>query len=101
MNKIYEEVIKGLECCMIPSKDGCDACPYIGKVMCRELLGEDVIALLKAQEPVEPIIDTYWETPSVYDNDVKITENRCGACGTEIEKWDKYCRECGRKVKWE
>ena len=59
------------------------------------------IALLKAQEPVEPIIDTYWETPSVYDNDVKVTEHKCGACGAEIDKWDKYCRVCGRAVKWD
>jgi len=53
---------------------------------------------LKAQESVEPIIDTHWETPSVYDNDVKVTENKCGACGTGIDKWNKYC--CGKVVKW-
>lgn len=59
------------------------------------------IDLLKAQEPVEPIIDTHWETPSVYDEDVEVTENKCGACGAEIDKWDKYCRVCGRAVKWD
>lgn len=62
---------------------------------------KDAIAMLKAQEPVEPTIDTHWETPSVYDDDVKVTENKCGACGAEIDKWDKYCRVCGRAVKWE
>lgn len=56
--------------------------------------------LAKAQEPVEPIIETHWETPSVYENDVKVTENKCGACGAEIDKWDKYCGACGRAVKW-
>lgn len=60
-----------------------------------------VMRMLKAQEPVEPIVETHWETPSVYDNDVKVTENKCGACGEEIDKWDKYCRVCGRAVKWE
>ena len=46
-----EKVIKGLECCMIPGEGGCDDCPYLGKGMCQELLGEDALALLKAQEP--------------------------------------------------
>lgn len=56
---------------------------------------------LKAQEPLEPIIDTYWETPSVCDDDVKVTEHKCGACGAGIDKWDKYCRVCGKAVKWD
>ena len=59
------------------------------------------IEALKAQEPVKPVIETRWETPSVYDEDVKVTENKCGACGIEIDKWDKFCRMCGRAVKWE
>jgi len=46
-----EDVIRGLECCMIPGEGGCDDCPYIGKGQCQELLGENAIALLKAQEP--------------------------------------------------
>ena len=62
---------------------------------------EQVVSALKAQEPVEPIIDTYWETPSVYDDDVKVTENKCGACGAKIDKWDKYCRACGKAAKWD
>ena len=70
-------------------------------VFVRTEILHDAIALLEAQEPVEPIIDTHWETPSVYDDDVKVTENKCGACGAEIDKWDKYCRVCGSPVKWE
>ena len=46
-----EKVIKGLECCMLSYKDGCDECPYVAKGMCQELLGEHALALLKAQEP--------------------------------------------------
>lgn len=42
-----EEAIRGLECCMIPGKGGCDDCPYFGKGQCQELLGENAIALLK------------------------------------------------------
>lgn len=59
------------------------------------------IEALKAQEPVKPIIETHWETPSVYDEDIKVTENKCGACGAEIDKWDKFCRVCGKAVEWE
>lgn len=47
-----QKVIKGLECCMIPSGGGCDDCPYVGKGICQELMGEDAITLLKAQEPM-------------------------------------------------
>jgi hypothetical protein len=46
------EVIRGLECCMLSYKHGCDECPYVAKGMCQELLGEHALALLKAQEPI-------------------------------------------------
>ena len=25
----------------------------------------------------------------------------CGECHTAIDRKDKYCRECGRRMKWE
>jgi len=48
--------------------------------------------LLKEQEPVKPERQhsggtTWW--------------NVCGNCRTAINPNDKYCHECGRKVKWE
>ena len=49
---------------------------------------DDIIALLKAQEPVEPI-----ENAGFY---------YCGACKyafTSVRQ--KYCSDCGRAVKWE
>lgn len=60
---------------------------------------KDALALLKAQEPVEPIRDIN----GVY---------YCGMCDTicvgyEVEfthsiiKVENYCHKCGRKVKWE
>lgn len=107
-----EKVVKGMECCIpMTLKDGladCGNCPYDRKITidggitecCHDLMA-DALSLLKAQEPVKPIIETHWETPSVYDEDVKVTENKCGACGAEIDKWDKFCRMCGMAVKWE
>ena len=47
-----DEIIKGLECCMLSYKDDCDECPYLDKSMCQELLGEHALALLKAEEPI-------------------------------------------------
>ena len=46
-----EKIIRGLECCMLSYKDGCDECPFVAKGMCEELLGERAIALLKVPEP--------------------------------------------------
>lgn len=84
-----EKVIKGLECCMLSYKDGCDDCPYTDKGMCQELLGENAIALLKAQEPVNV----------VYDGDLNMT--LCGNCGATLDKNYGNCPECGQAVKWE
>lgn len=59
----------------------------------------DAIALLKAQEPVEPVLD--------------IDTWKCGNCGHTLEHQEllsdnvlfheqyDYCPECGRAVKWE
>ena len=57
------------------------------------------IALLKAQEPVKPVVD--------------IDTWKCGNCGHALEHQEllgdnvlfheqyNFCTECGRKVKWE
>jgi len=62
-------------------------------------LAEDALALLKAQEPVKPVVD--------------IDTWKCGNCGHVLEHQQllgdnvlfheqyNYCPECGRKVKWE
>lgn len=61
----------------------------------------EVISLLKAQEPVKPVkvnryIDTdengHWYVPETYD---------CGNCGVELYGKANYCHLCGRAVKWD
>lgn len=63
----------------------------------------DVLALLKAQDPAEPI-----QGRDDQDEDIFC----CGVCGAvvgetylgppgECEVRDNYCPECGRAVKWE
>ena len=94
-----EDVIRGLECCMILGEGGCDDCPYIGKGQCQELLGENAIALLKEQEPVAPVLQSGGNYV-------------CGNCGMytvgfqhpitgqSVKTW-KYCGKCGKKVRWD
>ena len=97
-----EKTIKGLECCMLSYKDGCDECPYIGKGMCQELLGEHAIALLKAQEPKRG----QWMTDGdrLYCSSCEGTQiNEVVLNGKQIYFLDigeqmKYCGKCGARM---
>lgn len=54
------------------------------------------LALLKGQEPVPPI--------KQYDGNPKNWASCwyvCGNCERPIDCYDKFCRSCGRMVKWE
>lgn len=54
-----ENVIKGLECCGYSTfMDKCQECPYDGED-CFKRLKADALALLKAQEPVQPNGEQY------------------------------------------
>ena len=54
----------------------------------------DALSLLKEQEAVEPITQS-----SVYDPDTWFYV--CGSCKKSvIDRGDKFCRWCGRAVKW-
>ena len=95
-----EKILRGAECCKgEPSANGCPKeCPYLPKrhLTCGlDPFLDDVIALLKEQEPVEPKKDDAWPYPI----------SVCGACGTCLFKVGdykpNYCSECGRPVKWD
>ena len=51
---------------------------------------KDVISLLKGNKPVEAELEggsyTWWYV--------------CGECHTAIDTKDKYCRECGTRIRW-
>ena len=101
-----EKVIKGLVICSEHgSWHGLDCehneaykdCPYRGcETGCVVTIAKDAIALLKEQNAVkaqkknddEPIP---W-TSSWYV---------CGDCGQEIDYHDRFCRWCGKAVKWD
>lgn len=107
-----EKVINGLECCIPYESEGNEHlciydddynpnCPYRGTgsygVSCMTILMRDALALLKAQEAVEPVLD--------------IDTWKCGNCGHTLEHQEllgdnvlfheqyNYCPECGRAVK--
>lgn len=94
-----EKVIKGLEC--LAKQHGivgvCEPenCPYGDLHTCANEIARDAIALLKAQEPVEP-----------KKNDVEMCGLRtwdwaCPVCNTILAYRDNYCSGCGRAVKWD
>lgn len=61
---------------------------------------DGILALLKEQEAVKPVLDE--QTGRIW---------LCGNCGTYVgfedndphdpNEFDKYCRECGKPVLWE
>ena len=95
-----EKVIKGLECC-VKNMGECELCQYDegrGKCGCGKQLYADALALLKAQEPVKPILARGWYW--------------CGSVGCRYSltsaldddspaRKPNYCEKCGRAVKWE
>ena len=89
-----EKVIKGLECCKIPFTKCYDGgCPYFENDGCKARLKGDALALLKAQEPVEPVRRRRHGQIGY--------SCFCGMCGYGIGRNEKYCALCGRAVKWE
>lgn len=80
-----EKVIKGLE----------DIREDYENMRCKvsmEII-DDALALLKAQEPVKPILKREgWN--KYYNNYV------CPVCDQELVYEQNYCSECGRAVKW-
>ena len=83
-----EKVIKGLEFC---SKCCSQNCPYFESDMCIALLANDTLAMLKEQEAVPPIQREV----------MNLLVWCCGSCGVAITDGDKFCRMCGREVKWD
>ena len=84
-----EKVISALECISNGAKQPCHDCEYSKREeWCIAECAKDALALLKAQEPLEPAIVN--------------GEPECAECLYELRSdADSYCPCCGRKVKWE
>ena len=96
-----EKVIKGLECHRIDNNHriNCADCPYYVEddnyIQCVNDLHDDALALLKEQEAVEPKKEDDG-TPEHWT----MWRYACGDCGQPIDRMDRYCRGCGKQVKW-
>jgi hypothetical protein len=92
-----EKVLKGLEVCLAADlstdENPCAPCPYFFDRMCQDTIKKDALALLREQEPVEPHVEHDGDDDSWYYG--------CGACNEAIDYKDRFCRHCGRKVKWD
>ena len=80
-----EDAVKALE-----ARLRSDDVIYVGDISFPQALSMAIDALT-AREPVKPTKDenaTFWHW-------------RCGGCGVPITEGDKFCRMCGKPVKWE
>ena len=96
MNK-RQSVMKAVELHSDATRErSCSECPYEHDDSCLETVFDDMLELLKEQEPVEP------------DGD------NCGECGYTLHRinydgpgkelrheWFRFCPSCGRMVKWD
>ena len=88
-----KKVLNGLECCADRTDRKCQICPYDSpdNIYCVSDITRDALELLKEQEPVhaqkrEFAHMWFW---------------CCGSCGVAITEGDKFCRNCGKAVKWD
>ena len=101
-----EKVIKGLqierECVSRDCDRDCGKCDLVQDKDWLLSVYDDAIALLKEQEAVEPTFRQGEDGVFVW---------ACGSCGAymyhiydgidKAKEYAKYCRQCGKKVKWE
>lgn len=98
-----EKVAKGLHHhCEGSMFDRCGECPYYEidhePFICRDMLLNDLNAMLKEKEAIEPDVDSEGTCT-------------CGNCGENVGWYPvvskepvrlcKFCSECGQEVKWE
>ncbi len=92
-----EVVIKSLINCMSDGHYCVNECQYFKfDDDCLEFLMHDAAQLLKAQEPIAPIIE---QDMNEYTSDIEEIYF-CGICRYKVYKSEKYCANCGRKIKW-
>lgn len=98
-----ERVIYDLERCTCHVPDACRDCSKynadgVSTLTCMESLMSDVLELLKAQEPLEPVIKQEMDdVTSCIDNIAY-----CGNCGYKLGRLRvNYCENYGKAAKWE
>ena len=94
-----EKVISALECISNGAEQPCHDCEYSKREeWCIAECAKDALALLKAQEPVKPILARGW----YWCGGIGCRNSLTSALENDIPaRKPNYCERCGRKVKWE
>lgn len=91
-----EKVIKGLEHCDFGVSDTCyeKECPYYQSHDCTDELKNDILVLLKEQEP--QLVLNIGEQ-------ISCKSGSCPKCGKMLNTTcnKRYCGDCGQEVTWE
>ena len=117
-----EKVINGLQC-IIDGTVRCESCGYAidkhGHHSCQQNCVSDAIALLKEQEDlgaeltnavdlihkkndrIKELLKEQEAVPVIQREVMHMLVWCCGSCGVAITVGDKFCRMCGRRMKWE
>ena len=84
-----EKIIKAIEICYTEGHN-CTECPLFNEDECNDKLMHNVLELLKNKPiPVKrQMLMHMWFWC-------------CGSCGVAITEGDKFCRMCGKAVKWD
>lgn len=98
------KVIEALEACVLKDPDDsrncrhCPRCNYGAFITnsCINGVMADALALLKAQEPVEPKMMEFVDEGLTWE---KYEVPTCGVCGALLGD-AQFCPMCGRAVKW-
>ena len=67
-------------------------------------LADEILALLKELKPVQPEYGGDMEGEYIREQEYPECGTwwyECGNCRTPIDYHDRFCRYCGRPVKWE
>ena len=84
-----EKVIKAIEICYF-GNHSCTECELFYVEDCNDKLMRDALVLLKEQEPVHVQKRKF----------ARLWLWCCGSCGVAITEGDRFCRMCGKAVKW-
>ena len=94
-----EKVIKGLEHCDFGASGFCyeKECPYYQSHDCTDELKNDILALLKEQEPKQVELDMYGNAYCPWCS----TERTIDMGVQKLHIGTRFCPYCGQAVKWE
>ena len=98
-----KEMIEVLEHCALDI-NACEGCPRVyndGRVTCQDYRYGRVASMPKAV--IQDVVDMLEPVSPIARSDPKGNSRYlvCGSCDAIVNVGDKYCRICGREVKWD